>query len=145
MDILKRDNGADIFVCKVPNELKYVDHIVVVSGNSYRHMLAMITFVRRVYKMRRKKTSKILPKIEGEKSRDWMAIDLGNIALHVFSKKARKIYDLESLWSIGSQYDNEYNKPDDSVVEMYKSHSIYLNDFPTPKAMENLSPNIDKD
>lgn len=36
----------------------------------------------------------------------------GNIALHIFSNSARAVYDLETLWSVGSTYDNEFNKPD---------------------------------
>jgi hypothetical protein len=56
-------------------------------------------------------------------------MDLGNIALHIFSRSARKTYDLESLWSIGRQYDSEYNKPDDEIVKLYESHSVFLADL----------------
>lgn len=85
----------------------------------------MTQFVRKVFKIKRN-SSDILPKVEGENSKDWMALDLGNIALHVFSPKARKMYDLESLWSVGPEFDKECNKPEESFVEMYERHSIYL-------------------
>lgn len=51
--------------------------MVVVTGRSYRHMISIASFVRRVYKKKRKETD-ILPKIEGDKSCDWIALDLGN-------------------------------------------------------------------
>ncbi|XP_075162074.1 ribosomal silencing factor RsfS-like protein, 312 [Haematobia irritans] len=127
VDVLRRENAEDIFVCSVPKELKYVDYMVVCSGRSYRHMLATAEFVRRLYKIKRQKGD-ILPKIEGEKSRDWMAMDLGNIALHIFSPKTRETYDLESLWSVGVQFDKEYNKPKDPLVELFEKHSTLLTD-----------------
>uniref|UniRef100_A0A1I8M8X8 Mitochondrial assembly of ribosomal large subunit protein 1 n=1 Tax=Musca domestica TaxID=7370 RepID=A0A1I8M8X8_MUSDO len=128
VDVLRKESAEDIFVCSVPKDLKYVDHMVICSGRSYRHMLATAEFVRRVFKMKRHKGD-VLPKIEGEKSRDWMAMDLGNIALHIFSPKARETYDLESLWAIGVEYDREYNKPQDPLVELFESHSTLLADI----------------
>uniref|UniRef100_A0A1I8PGQ6 Mitochondrial assembly of ribosomal large subunit protein 1 n=1 Tax=Stomoxys calcitrans TaxID=35570 RepID=A0A1I8PGQ6_STOCA len=128
VDVLRRENAEDIFVCSVPKELKYVDYMVVCSGRSYRHMLATAEFVRRVFKIKRQKGD-TLPKIEGEKSRDWMAMDLGNITLHIFSPKARETYDLESLWAIGVQFDKEFNKPKDPLVELFEKHSTLLTDI----------------
>lgn len=76
VEILKKDNAVDIFVCKVPKELKYVDYMCIISGNSYRHMMGMANFVRKVYKLKRHRTD-IIPKIEGETCKNWMAMDLG--------------------------------------------------------------------
>lgn len=53
---------------------------------------------------------------------------VGNIALHIFSREARRKYDLDMLWSVGPKYDDEYNK-EDPVVEMLEKHTIYLKDF----------------
>jgi len=36
-------------------------------------------------------------------------MDLGNIALHIFSARVRKIYDLETLWTVGPEYDDLTN------------------------------------
>lgn len=46
----------------------------------------------------------------------------GNIALHIFSTKARTLYDLDSLWAVGSRFDDEYNKKE-PVSEMLEKHS----------------------
>ena len=99
--ILENENARDIFVCKVPKEAKYVDYMVVCSTNNFRTMSALAEIVRGSFK--EKNADKIfgLPSIEGQKSRDWMALDLGNIALHIMSPRAREIYDLEYLWAVG--------------------------------------------
>jgi len=76
VELLRKENVDDIFVCYVPENLKYVDHLVVCSGRSYRHMLTTAEFVRRMFKIKRNRGD-ILPRIEGDKSRDWMAMDLG--------------------------------------------------------------------
>lgn len=134
IDVLRKENAEDVFVCSVPKDIKYVDYMVVCSGRSYRHMLAIAEFVRHIYKLKRTK-GEILPKIEGESSRQWMALDLGNIALHVFSPEAREQYDLESLWAIGIEYDKETHKPQDPLVELFEKHSIPLCDPHSKKTL----------
>lgn len=116
-------------------------------------MHAVCQFVRRVYKMKRSKKDRI-PKLEGEKSKDWQALDLGlsfswahcfddnvikqwvfhilfilgNIALHIFSKEARERYDLDSLWAVGPKMDLEYNKVD-PLVQMLENNTYSLDDL----------------
>lgn len=42
VDVLKKDNAVNLFVCTVPREMKYVDYICIVTGKSHRHMLGNI-------------------------------------------------------------------------------------------------------
>lgn len=64
----------------------------------------------------------------------------GNIALHIFSRKARPVYDLESLWSLGSEYDLNYNKPDDPLITLLEQHSVYLGGLrPADGIIENTN------
>lgn len=81
VEVLRRENAEDIFVCSVPKHFKYVDYICVVTGRSLRHRAALVRFVRKLFKMKRHRGD-ILPKIEGEKSKTWMALDLGNDCGH---------------------------------------------------------------
>lgn len=76
VELLRRDNARQIFVASVPKEYAYVDYIVVVTGRTPRHMQALANFVRKVYKIKKYKKESI-PKIEGENSNDWVAVDLG--------------------------------------------------------------------
>lgn len=126
--ILKRDNADNLVVCTVPKHLKYVDYMVIVTARSHRHMKALAEFVRKMYKIKRNKADRV-PRIEGKNSDEWLALDLGNIALHIFSAKVRKQYDIELLWSVGAEYDTETHKPGDRVFELYDQHSMMLSEF----------------
>lgn len=126
VDILKKENAIDMTVIRVPAELKYVDYLCIVTGNSYRHMLGMAHFVRKVYKLKRHSTD-IIPKVEGENCKQWMALDLGNIALHIFERKSRQSYDLETLWTLGEEYEKRIRG--NKVEELYQ---IYMPEAPQP-------------
>lgn len=128
VEVLRKEGAEDIFVCSVPTELKYVDYLVVCSGRSHRHLTAIAEFVRYMYKVKRH-SDDTLPKIEGKKSHEWMALDLGNIALHILAPKIRTSYDLESLWAIGVEYDRVFNKPEDPLIELFEKHSTLLADI----------------
>jgi ribosomal silencing factor RsfS len=82
-------------------------------------MFTLANFIRRRFKMKDRKLSDTLPKIEGTKdTKDWIAIDLGNIALHIFTGKAREDVDLETLWTVGPQYDDLTNKKESDIVQL---------------------------
>lgn len=80
VDLLQSDGALDVFVAKLPEDIKYAEHIVVVTGRSGRHRKALAQLVRRVFKKKRLPTDQI-PRIEGDHlngtSLDWVAMDLG--------------------------------------------------------------------
>lgn len=82
VDVLRRENADDIFVCTVPKKLKYVDYHCIVTCRSHRHRTAIAQFVRKLFKIKRHKGD-LLPKIEGEKSKTWIALDLGKMCKHL--------------------------------------------------------------
>jgi len=46
----------------------------------------------------------------------------GNIVLHIFSHSAREHYDLETLWTVGSQYDDKTNAFEEpSIMDQYNA------------------------
>lgn len=81
VELLKRENSRDIFVATVPQDIRYVDYICIVSARSKRHIQALAEFVRKVYKKKRCQ-SDLIPRIEGKDSGQWVALDLGNIIFH---------------------------------------------------------------
>lgn len=125
ISVLQKDNARDIFAASVPAEYAYVDYIVIVTAKSYKHMSALAEYVRKVFKLKMHKTD-IIPKIEGPGSKDWIALDLGNIALHIFSAEAREHYDLETLWTVGSNYDDKSQKQEEDIMEQYNA---FLKEF----------------
>ncbi|XP_057373532.1 uncharacterized protein LOC130694466 [Daphnia carinata] len=105
VEILNQQKLQDIVVIAVPSQLSYVDYMVITTGKSPKQMTAVAEFLRKLSK-RRCLTTDLLPVIEGKNNKDWIALDLGNIALHIFSSKFRKIYDLETLWACGPDFDD---------------------------------------
>jgi ribosomal silencing factor RsfS len=82
--ILRREKLDNIFVASVPPDIKYVDYIVIVTGKSKRQMSAVAEFVRKLYKKKRHHHD-LIPRIEGENSKDWMALDLGRYIISLIS------------------------------------------------------------
>ncbi|XP_059484952.1 uncharacterized protein LOC132202201 [Neocloeon triangulifer] len=131
VDVLHSEGAIDLFVCKIPEELCYADHIAIITGRSVRHRIALAQLVRRVYK-RKRNTNDIVPRIEGEADSgkaEWLAMDLGNIILHIFARNAREKYDLESLWSLGSKHDVQSNQKNDELLDLLASSELYLEDL----------------
>lgn len=48
MSILRQENAVDICVIKVPEQIKYTDYFIVVSGVSTRHLRAMALYTVKV-------------------------------------------------------------------------------------------------
>ncbi|KAK1172951.1 mitochondrial assembly of ribosomal large subunit protein 1 [Acipenser oxyrinchus oxyrinchus] len=103
--LLRQENAKDICVIKVPEEMKYTDYFVVVSGSSARHLSAMAHYAIKVYKHIKREGDPHV-QIEGKDAEDWVCIDFGNIVVHFMLPETREIYELEKLWTLGS-YDDQ--------------------------------------
>lgn len=53
----------------------------------------------------------------------------GNIVLHLFLPETREKYDLETLWSVGEQYDDLSHQAEDPMLEAIMKHTVYLQDM----------------
>lgn len=58
-----------------------------------------------------------------------MNIFSGNIALHIFRKEFRERFDLETLWAVGSKYDDLTNKMDKDADDLMESYNSFLSEF----------------
>ena len=70
------------------------DWMVVASGTSTRHVLALANHVRTEVK------AQGLSPIgtEGESGSDWVLLDYGDVVVHLMLPNTRGFYDLEGLW-----------------------------------------------
>ncbi|XP_026462260.1 mitochondrial assembly of ribosomal large subunit protein 1-like [Ctenocephalides felis] len=125
VEVIRLNKGQDLCVIAVPKSMKYIDYMCSVTCRNTKHMLGIAEFIRKIYKKKRSKDDPI-PKIEGANSKEWIALDLGNIAVHLFLKKVRQKYDIDMLWSVGPEYDTETNKPEETITELLQSHSEFL-------------------
>jgi ribosome-associated protein len=75
----------------------FTDYFVICSGTSDR----MIHSLVRAANDAMVESYRMKGKIIGSASNGWIAVDFGDIVLHVFSPQQRKYYQLEELWSSG--------------------------------------------
>merc|ERR1712039_926409 len=75
-------------------------------GNT-RHVNVVSSVVLSVYK-NKMNSSDHVPRREGAEnpSCGWIAMDMGNIVLHMLDQERRELYDLESLWTVGAEFDD---------------------------------------
>ncbi len=72
------------------------DVLVVASGRNDRQVRAIAQEVERLVEI----ALDVKPlRVEGWTSAEWIAIDYGDVIVHVFDEAAREYYDLEHLWS----------------------------------------------
>ena len=91
--------AQDVQVMDVRDMTSVTDVMVIASGTSDRHVKALADNVAEVVK-----GAGLQPLgVEGEGSREWVLVDLGDVIVHVMHPQTRAFYNLEKLWSVGEQ------------------------------------------
>lgn len=66
----------------------------------------------------------------GGESPDWRSVDMKNIVLHIFLKPTRDYYDIETLWTVGHEYDEKTQRPETvSVEDIMQKHMKFLEEI----------------
>jgi len=84
-------------VLDVRGKTGITDLMVVVSGNSSRHVRSIAD---NVAEMARERGIQPLG-MEGTETAEWVLVDLGDAVVHVMLPKVRDLYRLERIWGIG--------------------------------------------
>lgn len=137
--LLRSENMVDIVVIQLPPQVKYCDHMVIVTGLSPRQLDSFCEYFLKIYK-KKKRDDDPFVRIDGhnksdftqKRTLDWMTVDMGNIVLHLFLKQTREFYDIETLWTVGEQYDDQTQRPVfDPVVDLMEKHIKFLDEIKT--------------
>ncbi len=72
-----------------------MDHMVIASGTSSRHVKSLATNVA----VEAKKQGLMPLGIEGNDVGEWVLVDFGDVVVHVMLPATRDFYDLERLWA----------------------------------------------
>lgn len=135
VQLLEEERAFDTCVISIPKEKMYADYLVLATARSQKHLKAVATFIRHVFKRKHLKPTDVIPALEGGKAtKDWAALDLGNIALHILTAEKREKMDLETLWTVGPQFDDLTNQKDPEIVRL-------LGEFATAYEQKNESRN----
>ena len=90
---LKADN---VHVLDVRHLTTVTDTMVIASGRSDRHVRAIAGAV-----VEQAKKAGFRPLgVEGERSGEWVLVDLADIVVHVMLPRVREFYNLEKLWDM---------------------------------------------
>ncbi len=88
--------GRDTVVLDLRGLVDSFDALVVASGRNDRQVRAIAEEVERLVEL----ALDIKPtRVEGWTSAEWIALDYGDVIVHVFDEAAREYYDLEHLWN----------------------------------------------
>ncbi len=94
IDALEDVKGNDITVLNTTKQSQLFDRMIIASGTSNRQTRALADSV--IKKMQELGVQ--VYSSEGEKSGEWVLIDLGEILVHVMQPGVRAYYNLEELW-----------------------------------------------
>lgn len=91
--------AQDIQVLDVRGMTSITDVMIVASGTSDRHVKALADNVVEAVK----KQGAEPVGVEGEGTREWVLVDLGDVIVHVMHPQTRAFYNLEKLWTVGEE------------------------------------------
>lgn len=86
--------ALDVRVLDVRHRTSITDVMVIASGSSDRQLRALSNNV--IVKAKEGGVNPI--GVEGERSGEWVLVDLGDVVVHVMLPKIREFYGLERLW-----------------------------------------------
>lgn len=94
VDALEEIKGNDITVIDTSKKSSLFDRMIIASANSNRQTRALADNVVK----RLEERGEEIRSTEGQKSGEWVLIDLGEVLVHVMQPGVRAYYSLEELW-----------------------------------------------
>ncbi len=94
------DKAEEVVQIDLRGRSDVADYMVICSGRSSRQVAA----ISEKLADRLKEQFRILAKMEGKETGDWVLIDAGDIIVHVFRPEVREFYQLEKMWMPGSTH-----------------------------------------
>lgn len=92
---LEDSKAEDIVTINIAGKSALGDYMVVVSGRSSRHVMAISDHLISDMKDEGYNNARI----EGQETGDWVLIDMGDIIIHVFRPEIREFYNIEKMWA----------------------------------------------
>ena len=106
VEALEDIKGKDIIVYNTARMPSMFERVVIASGDSNRQVRALADNVQE----RVRQNGARVYGVEGEKSGEWVLVDLGDVVVHVMLPRVREFYALERLWTVGDQPPDEIDE-----------------------------------
>jgi ribosome-associated protein len=94
VDALEDIKGRDIVVYNTARMPSMFERVVIASGDSTRQVKALADSVQEKV---RENGARVYG-VEGEKSGEWVLVDLGDVVVHIMHPAVRQFYNLEEVW-----------------------------------------------
>lgn len=92
--VLSKHKAKNIVKIDMKKKSSLADYIIICSGTSSRHVVALSNYL----KDELKKINLSMLKVEGRKGGDWILVDVGDVVIHLFRNEVRDYYNLEKMW-----------------------------------------------
>lgn len=92
---LEDSKAEDIVTINIAGKSALGDYMVVVTGRSSRHVMAICDHL--VTDLKGEGLGS--PRVEGQETGDWVLIDTGDVIVHVFRPEIREFYNIEKMWA----------------------------------------------
>lgn len=94
-ELLQQNGGVDLLNVNLADKSPITSRAIIVSGTSARHCN---TLAEKSIELLKK--YKIIPKVDGLQTAQWVAIDAGQLVIHVFLPEVRAYYKIEQIWGL---------------------------------------------
>jgi ribosome-associated protein len=94
VEALEDIKGKDILVYNTARMPSMFERVVIASGDSNRQVRALADNVQEKIKENGAKVYGV----EGEKTGEWVLVDLGDVVVHIMHPTVRDFYNLEEVW-----------------------------------------------
>ena len=105
---LDDDKAEEVVQIDLRGRSDMADYMVICSGRSSRQVAA----ISEKLTDRLKQEFRMLARMEGKDTGDWVLIDAGDVIVHVFRPEVRDFYQLEKMWMPGAQHRGMDERPD---------------------------------
>lgn len=94
VEALEDIKGRDILVFDTARMPSMFERVVIASGDSTRQVKALADNVQDKV---RENGARVYG-VEGERSGEWVLVDLGDVVVHIMHPTVREFYNLEEVW-----------------------------------------------
>ena len=97
---LDDDKAEEVVQIDLRGRSDVADYMVICSGRSTRQVASISEKLLDKLKL----DLKLIARIEGKDTGDWVLIDAGDVIVHVFRPEVRDFYQLEKMWQASSAH-----------------------------------------